>query len=170
LKDDIESISFVEESQDAHVEITSPHKDAVKFTMHTPRVGDVASYEFNHDVGVENLNVLADILSKMAHFYRELKCVDNDPQISRRIDIEFYQLRPIYKIIDEATQLEEERLEPFGPNLYVNGCIGVYVSDEEGEEIPYGMRIINKSGNHLHANLFYFNNSNLGIGAYSSCL
>lgn len=165
LQNDVKCISLVEESQDAHVEIRSPHKDAVKFTMHTPSTGDVASHEFSRVVDVENLNVLADILSKMAHFYRELKCVDNDPEISRYIDIEFYKLRSIYEM-DEGAQLEEERLEPFGPNLYAKGCVNVLVPDEEGEEIPYGMKITNRSGNHLHANLYYFNNSDLSISAY----
>jgi hypothetical protein len=165
LKNDIESISLVAESQDAHVEIRSPHKDAVEFTMHTPSAGDVASHEFSHVVDAENLNVLADVLSKMVHFYRELKCVDNNKEISRHIDIEFYKLQSIYET-DEAT-VQEERLEPFGPNLYAKGCINVLVSDEEGEEVlPYGMRIINKSGNDLHANLFYFNSSDLSICAY----
>ncbi|KAF9474968.1 hypothetical protein BDN70DRAFT_936259 [Pholiota conissans] len=160
LKADAETISLIDQSADAHIRVRSqPGRNVVEMTLRTLSVANVPAHYFKHYIDTDP-NILARTICQIAHFYRELKCVDNDPRISRCIGIEFYRLQETFEF-NEQTRSEEELYETVGPNLYVNGVINV-IADKD-EEIPYGIKITNGSLKDLHANVLFFNNSDLSI-------
>jgi hypothetical protein len=167
LRRHFSSISLVDKSKDAQVEVRLNAKDEVRFTMHievtTP---DEMSITQVVD-GVEaDLHHLAWIFSKIAHFYRELKYSNNNPRISHSIDVELYKLTEVYKP-NEDTGFEDVVLEKFGPNQCIDGVINLVVpdADAEAEGILYGLKLVNNSTLGLHANMFYFSSHDLSISA-----
>jgi hypothetical protein len=169
LKHHFSGISLVDESKDAQVEVRLSAKGEVKFTMHievtTPDKMTISKVVD----GVEaDPHYLAWIFSKVAHFYRELKYINNDPRISRSIEVELYQLTEEYKL-NQDTGYEEDVLEKTGSNKCIDGVINLVVPDAEAEKIPYGLRLVNKSTLGLHANVFHFSSHDLSISACLSC-
>ncbi|KAF9474964.1 hypothetical protein BDN70DRAFT_996743 [Pholiota conissans] len=161
LRVDADTISLVDQFADAHIRIRSqPGRKSLEMTLRTLSVANVRAHYFKHYVNTDP-NILARTICQIAHFYRELKCVDNDPQISRCIGIEFYRLQETFEY-NEQTRSEEGRYKTVGPNLYVDGVIKV-IADEK---IPYGIKITNGSCKDLHANVFFFDNSDLAIVSF----
>lgn len=168
LKHHFSGILLVDESKDAQVEVRVSAKDEVRFTMHIEVTTPNQMTMTQVVDGVEaDPHHLACIFSKIAHFYRELKYINNDPRISRSVDVELYQLAEEYKL-NEDTGFEEDVLEKIGPNLCTNGVIDLVVPDAEAEGIPYGLRLVNKSSFGLHVNVFHFSSHDLSIGECSS--
>jgi hypothetical protein len=153
-----------DEVQGSHAEIIFTDKEEleVRTTIRT-----VTHHAFSHII--EGFDILPLYLSRMAHFYRELNLLDifadtttADDEIRRNIGIEFYQLREV-SVVAESTGFLNEKLEPMDQNLYRDGKINLIVADEYGYPIPYGLKLVNRSGRNFFVNLFHFANSDLSI-------
>ncbi|KAF9474962.1 hypothetical protein BDN70DRAFT_884287 [Pholiota conissans] len=150
LKANTETILFVEESKDADVEIRSRiGKDVAELTLRT-----APSHEFAYLVDVRDRDVLARAILQIIHFYLEFTSVRRDPCISLNVDISLYKL--------QETCLGSEGREAEGPNLYVGGVINLR-ADEDGEDISYGITLMNRSIHDLYITVFFFNINDLTI-------
>lgn len=107
---------------------------------------------------------LARVLAAAIHFYGEFENHYEDPDISKNVAIEIYRL-----VNDHAMGFGDfgmPRMRPVGPNLYKDGVVNVhmqYTNAGDDDYIPYGIRVVNKSGGDLHANLFHWNHGELSI-------
>jgi hypothetical protein len=148
-------IPLADNSETAHAKITATNEGKVKLTI----------LDTTHGLLSQNLSPLvatfdpdpddlAWILSSIAHFYWEVKFRNNNPELSRGISVELYELEWV-----TSYGGYERRLQPVGPNLCTGGTISLTLSREESawEEKLYGMRIINNSIRDLDVNVYRFN-------------
>ncbi len=149
----LDNITLADDPQDANVEITTSQGEASFILRSLPHPG-LGPFEWKQTVNIdlcENPAELVHILSRAAHFYRELKLVDNDTHISKNIQVNFYKL----------IRTSKYRFEPVrADNLCKNGIINV----SHDPDVVYGIELVNKSEYTLYANLFYFVNKDLQIG------
>jgi hypothetical protein len=158
----LDNIRVVDEFQDPHVVIKSTDKKELSMMILT-----ATHHKFNHII--EDLNALPWLLSRIAHFYRELslpkelgKGHSKILPSHSNIEVEFYKLQEI-SVIDAVSGFQNEKLEPVGPNLYVSGTMDLVIADESGYPVPYGIKLVNKSDQDLCVNLFHFTNSDFSI-------
>ncbi|KAF9479227.1 hypothetical protein BDN70DRAFT_878993 [Pholiota conissans] len=180
LKSLFDTVVVVDKSDEAFVKIETNAENALKFTMSVPLMipGQMMMEHVINNVDAD-ANNLALTLSKVAHFYRELRYIktslpvsDSDthvplddekkPKISERISVEFYKLQE-NSDADEDTEYDEEILSPVGSNLCTGGIVDLVIADEDEENIPYGIKIVNNSKLGLYANVFHFNTHDLEI-------
>lgn len=149
-----------------HVEIASKDIDMKQLSI---TIRTLTHDEFSHVIRAFPIHYfLPWLLSRMAHFYRELEPPDtfvgiNNEQSHWNIKVEFYQLQEVVSIPAQATGLLDEKLDAMGQNLYVDGMVNLVVADEDGYSIPYGLKLVNGSDQDFHVNLFHFTNSDLSI-------
>lgn len=135
----------------AHLKVT--WKDSwVTFSV----VDEMATrYGFEHQFEVfANLNLVAAVLRKASHFYRELNRINCNHDINGLVEIELYKLQE--SGYDERGILMRI---PIWPNLCPNQSIDIVVE----EEAPYGIRIVNNSRHDFYVYVYYFDNSDLSI-------
>lgn len=92
------------------------------------------------------------VLRAAAHYRWHLRRTNKKPIFQNKVRIEFKQLKG------------SRELQPYGPDLNVNGVIDFVVD----EDAMYGIKIINDTAKPLYPSLFYFDNSDLS-GAPSDC-
>lgn len=115
-------------------------------------------------------NILADdgflafALSEASDFYSELKRPDNEPQLSAKIDVEFFELdRQMEEDADLGSRYVMNPIDY--QNIYRNGLIYLNMSDSgDDSKAYYGLKLTNRTGLGLYVNVYMFMNADLSIG------
>ncbi len=162
---EFDSITLVDGAQsDAHAEISLTEDDRISFKLFTRRnlggMFDVAENSIDND-----LDDLARVLSAAISFYGEFENHHEDQDISKNVHVEVYRLMPVSAHTMGFDGFNGYPLmRPVGHNLCKDGVVKVYVQYPGDEDnTPYGIRVVNKSGGDLYANLFHFNHADLSI-------
>jgi hypothetical protein len=168
LAHNLNHISLVNRAEEAQVEVSLITKDEVRFTTHFKVAPQSKKNKLStitrvtDGIGVDPI-VLAWIFSKMAHFYGELEHSYEDSRISYYVKVEFLELQAEH-ILNKDTDSEDLILKPATHlNLYTNGAIELPLHDMGDGELPYGMRLINRSQLSLYAYVFHFSSHGLKI-------
>ncbi|KAF9477973.1 hypothetical protein BDN70DRAFT_74423 [Pholiota conissans] len=166
LKFLFDTVVVVDKSDEAPVKIETNAKNALKFTMSVPVMipSQTTMEQVVDDVDADPNN-LALTLSKVAHFYRELRYVKMEPKMSKHISVELYKLQ---EDVDADEDIGYEILSPVEPNLSNGGIVDLVIADEDEENIPYGIKIVNNSTLGLYANVFHFNTHDLAISCVAA--
>jgi len=111
------------------------------------------------DIRVNDTNLVQRILQSAAYFYWHLNRTAKSKLIDRgsNITVECFVLRESGRLSHNF----EAALMPYGENLNVGGVITINVDDDE----RYGFKISNNTSVELYASMFYFDLSDLSIGA-----
>ncbi|KAF9472030.1 hypothetical protein BDN70DRAFT_844906 [Pholiota conissans] len=152
---ELENIFLVDSPNDAHIEIAEENGKAV-FLIRDQRItqyGLTRLFE-SAELAVEDL---IPILKAAAHYYWKINRTNVDPDISTKVQVEFYRLEDLTE-----DDFGESEFTPSGTNLYHDNIVEFVVE----EDCPYGLNLINNSPYDLYPYMFYFDNSDLSIGAY----
>ena len=103
---------------------------------------------------------VAPVLSSAAHFFRVLRCSSSSTGVGKQIDVQFNQLEEASR----CSETGEINFVPMGPNLY-NRDLGQIELDVVDGNTPYGFTLVNNGPQRFYAYLFYFDFSDLSIGA-----
>ncbi|PPQ82270.1 hypothetical protein CVT25_008418, partial [Psilocybe cyanescens] len=105
------------------------------------------------------------IFQGAAHYYYHLNRSYLDSEnLGNFLTIEFMKLQSTWNYDDIGTS----EWEPVGENLIKDGMITLDIDDSDSHTNLYGIRIINRGGQDLYPNIFYFDNSELSIKLYYS--
>ena len=104
-----------------------------------------------------NVSKLRSIFDGAAHFYWHLSRTENNHNLQNMIRFEFTEVEQVDKEYDKDLN---PVVQSIGDNLNQNGIINLVTGTA-----MYGTRIFNNSSVPLYAALFYFNTSDLSIGA-----
>ncbi|KAF9477983.1 hypothetical protein BDN70DRAFT_836903 [Pholiota conissans] len=157
------TVPLVDNSEDSHAEITmnpDGNKVNLKFTVDTTH--GVFSHKLNSIITVLDPEPedLAKALSRVAHFYHEVKFFNNNPHLSHCIVVEFYKLRTVLEPMECGWQ---RKMEAGGSNLCVNGAICLVAQKDDSDDDLYGMKIINNWTQDLDVNIYRFDNNDFSI-------
>lgn len=114
----------------------------------------------------DDVDRLSHIFRYASKFYGELKRCDNNPLLSQRIDVEFYELTDdLSVVVDADTSFHLPVLMPrTNENLLQDGTISLRIPQTYADSGPaYGVKVTNKSNVDLFVSMFYFVNSDLSI-------
>lgn len=100
-----------------------------------------------------NTHEVARTLRSLSHYFWNLERGDNVSQLVNSLQFEFFKL--------EKSADMDLQFAPVGPSLYQNNVVELLVNEDD----LYGIRLTNKTGRDIFPNLFYFDNSDFGIGA-----
>ena len=153
------NITLLENPDTAHVELVMKNERVV-FLYRDERITQYGLQQAYFDVEPTTEEV-ARVLKALAHYFWKINLTSNNPEITKSIQFEFYQLDPSDDIYDEDTGLPE--MTPIPPNICKDNLID-FVIDEDA---PYGIKITNSSPHDFYPYLFYFDNSDLSIGKSS---
>ena len=111
---------------------------------------------FPTEIRVDNITA---VLSAAVHYYWHLNRTVDNPQLAKKIDVQFTALKDDPDHFDEYYHILRY---PCGPNLIKDGVIHV----NTGACNMYGMKITNNSTLSLYISVFYFDSSDLSISEY----
>lgn len=140
------NITMVETPDDAHIEIAM-RNNRVIFFIKDPAITRYGLTRLFYDTA-PIVEEIAPVIKSAEHYFFALNHSVHNTTIMNDIQLEIYQLQRPFML-------------PIGPNLYQDNIIDLVV--EEGD-VPYGIKLTNKSSVDLYPNLFYFDNSDLSIG------
>ena len=135
--------------EDAHITISM---EKHKVVLSDP---SLARYGKRTQIATLNPNAqeVARTLRSLSHYFWNLERGDNVSQLVDSLQFEFFKL--------EKSPDMNLQFSPVGPNLYQNNVVELLVDEDD----LYGIRLTNKTGRDIFPNLFYFDNSDFGIGA-----
>ena len=146
------NIAMVETPDDAHIEIAM-RNNRVIFFIKDPAITQYGLTRLFYDTA-PIVEEIAPVIKSAEHYFFALNNSVHNTTIMDDIQLEIYQLQRPFML-------------PIGPNLYQDDIFDLVV--EEGD-VPYGIKLTNKSSVDLYPNLFYFDNSDLSIGEiFHSC-
>lgn len=146
----LDNITIVDNPGHAHLGVrVSTTRNKVIFDMRDERT---TSFGFKHqfDAVDADVDMVALVLGRAAHFYRTLNRVNGEPRVTGLVRVGFYRLQKS-GVVNDSSQV--------GPNLCRNGMIDFLID----EAASYGLEIVNESSLNLYAYLFYFDPSDLSI-------
>ena len=160
LQHDLEDVTLAKDPHSANLKITTS-EGKVSFTLYSlphPNLWHpFKRFEWRRVIDIDLSKQAAELvplLSKTAHFYRELKLVNHNPKISSNVEVNFYKLK----------RLREDNFEPVRDK---NFCSNGIVTVSHDPNVMYGIELVNKTQHALYANMFYFSNKDLSIGVFS---
>lgn len=165
-KHDLDDVSTVRSLEDADMVAEKVSNNKITFTMRTIKHTKLPRYEWPQTVKFDASKPaeIAKILSSASHFYRELKCNDQQSaskKILNDIEISFHTL----KYQAELGDWDQPEFVPDDPcvNLYDNGIISI----RHDPKAMYGLKLVNRSKSDLYPTIFLFDNRSLEISQSS---
>ncbi|KJA22390.1 hypothetical protein HYPSUDRAFT_41018 [Hypholoma sublateritium FD-334 SS-4] len=152
----LQHIKIVPEPKDAHIEV-SIENDKVVFLIRDQQVLQYGLTRMPHDID-PTFEEMFSVLKAAANYYWKFNRTNDEPEITRNVDLQFYKLEDP----EDYFASSPSNMTPTGPSLARNGVIELVV--EEG--VGYGLHLVNNSCHDLYPYLFYFDCSDLSIGAY----
>ncbi|KDR74093.1 hypothetical protein GALMADRAFT_71556 [Galerina marginata CBS 339.88] len=157
-KYNLHNITLVNSPSIAHLGATVENNKVI-FEMKDEKVTRHGFYHRFTPLDATDLDSVAWVLNRAAHFYWELNRANSDAR-STSIRVEFYKLK---ETKTEADELEYGEYCPLQPDLCQNQIVNFTVDDEDA---PYGLKLINNTTHDFYPYLFYFDNSDLSITPY----
>lgn len=150
----LQHIQIVGDPKDAHIEI-SVENDNVAFLIRDQQVLQYGLARMPHDIE-PTFEEMFSVLKAAANYYWKFNRTNDEPEITRNIEIQFYKLEDS----EDYFAVGPSNMTPTGPSLARNGVIELVVEEGAG----YGLHLVNNSCHDLYPYLFYFDCSDLSIG------
>lgn len=132
-------------------------RQRVSFSRHHKLVIPHLEKRIHHDVGIEDVDTIHNVVCSSRTFYYHLTRPGTGENTQVRVKLNELD----FALSGKAASLEEPILVPTGRNLLKNDPATIVVD----EEAVYGMTIVNQSDQLLYPFIFYFDPTNLTIGA-----
>lgn len=142
-----------EASASSHLKASMKNESEVVFEMKDRRATHYGSTTQFMPVPTDDLYRVANVLSQIVHYYRELNRLNSDPDITGKIDLEFYKLDAVEHDVMTV-------FRPASQNFCHQGDIDFVVE----EDAFHDFKLINRSHLDIYPYVFYFDNSTLAIG------
>lgn len=157
---DLENIVLVDSPHHAHIEIAEENGMAV-FLIRDERITQYGLTRLCDGVELTVEDIIP-VLKAAAHYYWKINRTNANPDISTKIEVDFYRLEDLSLDTDSFGASE---LVPSGSSLYHNNMVEFVVE----EDCPYGLKLTNNGPYDLYPYMFYFDNSDLSIGGSIHC-